>query len=675
MTSLELVLLGGFQAGVAGHVIDIAGRKERALLAVLAMPPGEPRSREKLAGLLWSDRSDKQARDSLKQALLRLRKSFGSLYPLPMVTDRASVTLNAEITVDVQEFEQLVAGGTLDGLARATELYRGDLLEGLDVRDPAFEEWLLFERQRLRDHARDALARLVAHHMVAGASEQASVPARRLLALDPLHESAHRALMQIYAQQGQTALALRQYQLCWDALQRELGVKPEAETERLYQSIQEKRRARQIHAKARPVGIAAETSSLLDAPLAESSRPALPLPDKPSIAVLPFQNMSDDVNQEYFADGVVQEITTALSRFRQLFVIAGSSSFTYKGRAIDVKQICHELGVRYVLEGSVRRASNRVRITAQLINATTGAYLWADRLDGALEEIFDLQDRVAVTIVGAIAPKVEQAEIERARFKPTDSLDAYDCYMRGMASLYQWTSDSLSTALKLFYKAIELDPDFASAYGMAAWCYIRRLAEGDIIDRARERAETERLARQAARLGKDDALALSAGGFALVRFVGEYDAGIGLIDRALTLNPNLSTAWFFSGWARMWNGEPELAINHEEHAMRLSPLDPQCSVMWAAIAFAHFCAGRFEDACLWATRSLQETPNFLSALRIAAAGNALSGRLVEAQKAVMCIRETAPTLRVSNVKDWASFRRPEDLTRLENGLRQAGLPE
>src|SRR5262245_16937477 len=278
MTSLELVLLGGFQAGVAGHVINIAGRKERALLAVLAMPPGEPRSREKLAGLLWSDRSDKQARDSLKQALLRLRKSFGSLYPLPMVTDRASVTLNAEITVDVQEFEQLVAGGTLDGLARATELYRGDLLEGLDVRDPAFEEWLLFERQRLRDHARDALARLVAHHMVGGASEQASVAARRLLALDPLHESAHRALMQIYAQQGQTALALRQYQLCCDALQRELGVKPEPETEGLYQSIQEKRRARQMHAKARPVGIAAETSSLLDAPLAESSRPALPLP-------------------------------------------------------------------------------------------------------------------------------------------------------------------------------------------------------------------------------------------------------------------------------------------------------------------------------------------------------------------------------------------------------------
>jgi TolB-like protein len=660
MASLQLVLVGGFQAGVAGHVIDIAGRKERALLAVLAMPPGGPRSREKLAGLLWSDRSDKQARDSLKQALLRLRKSFGSSYPLPMVTDRASVTLNrAEIAVDVQEFEQLVAEGTPDGLARATKLYRGDLLEGLDVRDPAFEEWLLFERQRLRVQARDALARLLAHHMVGGAYDQASVTARRLVALDPLHEAAHRALMQIYAQQRQTALALKQYQLCCDALQGELGVKPEAETERLYQSIQEKRRARQIHTSS--PGIATETSSLLDAPL----------PDKPSIAVLPFQNMSDESEQEYFVDGVVQEIITTLSRFRQLFVIARNSSFTYKGRAIDVKQVGHDLGVRYVLEGSVRRAGNRVRITAQLINTTTGAYLWADRLEGALEEIFDLQDRVAVTIVSAIAPMLEQAEIERARHKPTDSLDAYDCYMRAMASLYQWSSDTLSEALKLFYKAIELDPHFASAYGMAAWCYVRRLAEGAIIDRA----EAERLARQAARLGKDDALALCAGGFALARFVGDHDAGISLIDRALTLNPNLSTAWFFSGWARMWSGEPELAIRHEEHAMRLSPLDPLCSVMWTAIAFAHFCAGRHEEACLWATKSLRETPNYLSALRIAAAGNALTGRLVEAQEAVRCIRQIAPTLRVSNVRDWASFRRPEDLARLEGGLRKAGLPE
>jgi TolB-like protein len=227
--------------------------------------------------------------------------------------------------------------------------------------------------------------------------------------------------------------------------------------------------------------------------------------------------MSGDSEQEYFADGIVEEITTALSRFRQLFVIARNSSFTYKGRAVDIKQVGRELGVRYVLEGSVRKAGNHVRITGQLVDVLTGAHLWADRFDGILENIFDLQDSITASVVGAIAPKLEQAEIERARRKPTDSLDAYDYYLRGMASLYQWNREGLGEALKLFYKAIELDPRFASAYGMAAWCYIRRIAEGAMIDRATESAEAERLARQAARLGKDDALALCAAGFALAR--------------------------------------------------------------------------------------------------------------------------------------------------------------
>ena len=268
MTALELVLLGGFKARAAGHAIDVSGRKERALLAVLAMPPGEPRSRDKLAGLLWSDRGDKQARDSLKQALLRLRKAFGTLHPLPILTDRESLTLDAaHVAVDVQEFEQRIAEGTPDAIARAATLYRGDLLDGLGVRDPAFEEWLLFERQRLRDLARGTLTRLLDLHMTSGAHDQAGVAARRLLALDPLQETAHRALMRIYAEHGQTAQALKQYQMCRDALQGELGVKPDAETERLYQAIREKRTtARGPHTQAPPAKTAAETNSLFDAP-------------------------------------------------------------------------------------------------------------------------------------------------------------------------------------------------------------------------------------------------------------------------------------------------------------------------------------------------------------------------------------------------------------------------
>ena len=226
------------------------------------------------------------------------------------------------------------------------------------------------------------------------------------------------------------------------------------------------------------------------------------LPDKPSIAVLPFQNMSGDPEQEYFADGMVEDIITALSRIRWLFVIARNSSFTYKGRAVDVKQVGRELGVRYVLEGSVRKAANRVRITGQLIDASTGAHLWADRFDGALEDIFDLQDQVTASVVGAIAPQLEQAEIERAKRKPTESLDAYDYFLRGMASYYRRTREAINEALPLFYKAIELDPDFASAYGMAAWCYAWRKINGWMTDRVQEIAETARLARRAAELGR-----------------------------------------------------------------------------------------------------------------------------------------------------------------------------
>ena len=258
----------------------------------------------------------------------------------------------------------------------------------------------------------------------------------------------------------------------------------------------------------------------------ETSAPAPALPDKPSIAVLPFQNLSGDPEQEYFADGVVEDIITALSRIRWLFVIARNSSFTYKGRAVDVKQVGRELGVRYVLEGSVRKAANRVRITGQLIDATTGAHLWADRFDGSLDDIFELQDQVAASVVGAIAPKLERAEIERAKRKPTESLDAYDYYLRGMAHLHQGAREAIDEALRLFHKAIELDPDFASAYAMAAWCYFWRKVNGWMTDRAQEIAEGTRLARRAVELGRDDAVALTRGGHALAHLAGDLDGGI-----------------------------------------------------------------------------------------------------------------------------------------------------
>jgi TolB-like protein/Tfp pilus assembly protein PilF len=406
-----------------------------------------------------------------------------------------------------------------------------------------------------------------------------------------------------------------------------------------------------------------------------SLRPALALPNKPSIAILPFENLSGDPEQAYFADGIVEEIIIALSRFRQLFVIARNSSFTYRGRAVDVKQVGRELGVRYLLEGSVRKAGNRVRITSELVDALTGAHLWADRFNGALEDIFELQDQVTTSVVGQIAPKLEQAEIERAKRKPTESLDAYDYFLRGMASVHQFSREANAEALRLFYRAIELDPDFASPYGMAAWCYGLRKEWGWVTNRTQETAEVARLAQRAAELGQNDAVALGAAGMALSFVVREVDDGAALIDRALALNPNLATTWHHSGWLRVYFGQLDTAIEHLTRAIRLSPFDPFAFSAQEALALAHLFAGRYQDALSWAQKAIQGRPNWRSATRILAAAAALSGRLQEAQQAMAWVRENDPTWRLSHVRKIRLFRRPEHLAKLAEGLRKAGLPE
>jgi TolB-like protein/Flp pilus assembly protein TadD len=409
-----------------------------------------------------------------------------------------------------------------------------------------------------------------------------------------------------------------------------------------------------------------------DAPPA--GRLPLSLPDKPSIAVLPFQNMSVDSEQDYFADGMVEEIITALSRVRRLFVIARNSSFAYKGRAVDVKQIGRELGVRYVLEGSVRRAGDRMRITGQLIDAGTGVHLWADRFEGRIEDVFDLQDQVTASVVGAIGPKLEQAEIERIKRKPTENLDAYDCYLRGMSAFHRHTREGHEESLRLFYRAIELDPDFAPAIAMAA--HGQRVGFGWVgDDRAREIAEAERLARLAAEVGKDDAVALCTAGMALMVVVGDLDDGAALIGRALELNPNLASAWLYGAWAKLLAGEPESAIEHTRRAMRLSPQDPQVFTMQTATAFAHFFAGRPEEAFSWAEKAVRMQSNFYIALCIAAASGALAGKPAEAEKAMARLRLINPALHVSNLKSMLPIRRQEDLARLAEGMRKAGLPE
>ncbi|HUZ32486.1 MAG TPA: CadC-family transcriptional regulator [Xanthobacteraceae bacterium] len=408
----------------------------------------------------------------------------------------------------------------------------------------------------------------------------------------------------------------------------------------------------------------------------ENSSIGLALPDKPSIAVLAFQNMSGDPEQEYFADGVVEDIITALSRFKNMFVIARNSSFTYKGRAIDVKQVGRELGVRYVLEGSVRKAGQQMRITAQLIDAANGAHLWAERFDGSISDIFDLQDQVTASVVGSITPKLEQAEIERAKYKPTESLDAYDHFLRGMACFHRQTKTSLNEALRHFNQAIAADRDFASPHGMAAWCFGFRRANGWTDDRVSETAEAIRLGRRAAELARDDAIALSTAGWVLAYLGGDLAASMDPLNRARLINPNLATAWQLSGWVCNYMGETDQAIEHFKRAMRLSPLDPLNYTTQTGMATAQFQLGEYAEAILWATKAMSAQPSFLPALRTIIASNALLRRQNEAEKYLAQLREVDPGLRMGNYWErLPTTYQPSYRARMEEGMRKAGLPE
>jgi TolB-like protein/class 3 adenylate cyclase len=398
----------------------------------------------------------------------------------------------------------------------------------------------------------------------------------------------------------------------------------------------------------------------------------LPLPDKPSIAVLPFQNMSGDPEQEYFADGIVEDIITALSRFKSLFVIARNSSFAYKGKSPDVRQVGRDLGVRYVLEGSVRRAGSRLRITAQLIDAQSGAHAWADRFEGSPADVFDFQDNVTERVVGAIAPRVERAEISRAMSGPSANTDAYDCYLRGLACLAKVSAGGVDEAIDFFGKAGALDPDFATAHGLAMYCRAVRLGFGPVKDIARERSEVGRLWQMVARVGNDDGRALSAAGFAVAYVLRDLSSAKELIDRALELNPNLANAWANSGWINVWLGNPATAVEQLNHARRLDPLT---IMSFSPMAHACYFLDQYDQALDQAQRLLRLNPNNHAALRIAAASAAFAGHADLAAQLAARLQSIDPAFNISRLTEYLGPYQAPELRKYAEGLRLAGLPE
>jgi adenylate cyclase len=402
--------------------------------------------------------------------------------------------------------------------------------------------------------------------------------------------------------------------------------------------------------------------------------PALTLPDKPSIAVLPFQNMSGDPEQEYFADGMVEDIITSLSRFRSIFVIARNASFTYKGRVIDLKSVGRDLGVRYVLQGSVRKSSKKVRIAGQLIDCETGAFLWAERFDGDLEDVFDLQDQVASSVAGAIAPRIDEAETKRAKQKPVGNLEAYDFYLRGMAKIYEYSTEGWREAFQLFKRTIELDPDFAPPYAMLMRRSWARTISGRVIDKEAEENEVRRLAARVAQVGKDDPFALCWAGFSLLHVCREQNQAEVLVDKALSLNQNLAACWQVSGIVRLSAGQPEVAIQHLTHALRLNPLGPDMPNIGTTMAAAYIQQGKYDDALHWTNRVLLQSPDNLLGLLAAAIANALAGDLDKARTIAARLVKVNPTWRVSTLQEMLPIH-PSGMDKFVQALRLAGFPE
>ena len=401
----------------------------------------------------------------------------------------------------------------------------------------------------------------------------------------------------------------------------------------------------------------------------------LALPDRPSIAVLPFENMSGDSEQEYFADGVVEDIITALSRFKSLFVIARNSSFTYKGKTVSIKQVGRELGVRYVLEGSVRKWGGRVRLTGQLIECESGTHLWADRFDSPLEGIFDLQDQITTSVVSIVSSKVSQAEIARALRKPVSSLDAYDSYLRGLARWQERTHDANDEALRLFYQAIDLDPNFPAPYAMAARCYNTRKVQGWVHDKGKEVAEAHRLAMKAVTLGQDDERSLASAGQTLAWICKEYEVGEVLVDQAVSINPNSAFCLQMKAYVSLYLGKHEEAIEQITKVFRLNPLDPNIATSEAIMANALVLLGRYDESLKWSAKALARQSHWLLGMRIAVIGHALAGNIEEARGLATRMHQLDPGMRISNLREFLPYRRPEDVELLIKGMRLAGLPE
>ena len=717
MAGLTLRLLGGCEVtDASGAPLVLATKKARALLCYLALNRGEPLRRADLAMLLWGERFDEQARASLRQTIYELRNALGATADSLIETSRESLSLrDHDLEIDVARFELLAASDDAEDLAEAGSLYRGPLLKAFETGEAGFDDWLAAERTRLHELACNSLARLAGHALDAGDSDEASRTARNLLAIDPLGEAGHRLLMRALAAGGRRHDALKQFHALEALLQAELGVQPEPKTRAVYDAVMKGTKPpgvkstssadrinsseaaavakapgsedswkrptdRSAWPSARPLSLAAAallailgaaTFVFLEHLLPVRDSP-LPLPDKPSIAVLPFDNLTGDSEQGFFVDGFTENIITELSRDRALFVIARHSTFTYKGREVGIAEVAKELGVRYVLEGSIQRDPERLRVSAQLIDATKQAHVWSERYDRSDAELFSVQDAIVRRIVATLRGykgSIQKAELQRSFAKPPASLTAYENLMRGMMHKERFIREDNEIARRYFATAISLDPDFALAYGWLAWTHFFDVYMGWGEDPAAALERTFDAARRSVQLDPDLDFAHWALGAAYLAS-GENAQALGAFERALALNPNNSDVLANTAWPYAFRGEPDKGIENVKTAMRLNPHHPDW--YWWGLGIAYFAAGRHEDVVQSIGRMTQQNSESLAYL---ISSLVAIGDLTAAETRKRALIDLEPDFSISRFASTLTFEQPRVSEKLLAGLRAVGLPK
>lgn len=640
----------------SGGPVQLPTRKAALLLAALVLADDKGVRREALAAAFWPDRGEAQARGSLRHALAALRRAFPESSGLAITGDADSVALvAAPDDVDVRLFERLAACAEPQALARAAVLYAGDLLAGIALPEP-LDQWFAPHQRACRRKALELVERLsqVDDADLPVVAREAEALVDRLLASDLAAEEAHRALIRLHCRQGRVTAARRQLALCIEALRRELGVAPEL-----------------------------ATLALLDAATDRTSRaaPVTPAPpdardrSQPSVVVMPFDNLSGEADA-YFADGVVEEITAALSRVREFFVIARQSAFAYKGRFVDVREVGRELGVRYVVEGTVRRGGDRLRISVQLVDAETRTQLWSDRYEGAATDVFAFQDRIAAQVAGAINPAVRAAEIDSARRKPPSSLRAYDLVLQAYPKIWSQSAADNRQAIALLEKAIMAEPGYGRAHALLAWTHSQDIVYLWSADPEKSRQSVRAAVDAAATMIGDDPIALAAVGSAISQCLDDLDRAAAYVEAALALDPNNAWAWARYAWLAIYRDQPEQAIERFERALTLSPMDPLEFNLRIGVGLALGLKGEYTTAARILREVLHKHPHVTWAYRQLAYISALAGDLPTARDAMARLCAAHPYVSIAMMQACHPSRHsPRKFDVMLKGWRMAGMPE